>query len=42
METEIIDNLKDRIDAETIKKFLYENKSSLVITINNDSEDNSV
>ena len=42
MESEVIDNLKDRIDAETIKKFLYENKSSMAITINNDSEDNSV
>jgi hypothetical protein len=42
MESEIIDNLKDRIDVETIKKFLYENKSSLTININNDSADNSV
>jgi len=42
MESEVIDNLKDRIDAETIKKFLYENKSSLVITIKGESEDNSV
>jgi hypothetical protein len=42
MESEIIDNLKDRIDVEIIKKFLYENKSSMVISINNDSQDNSV
>jgi hypothetical protein len=42
MESEVIDNLKDRIDAENIKKFLYENKSSLVITIKGESEDNSV
>jgi len=42
MESEIIDNLKDRIDVETIKKILNENKSSLVININNDSEDNPV
>ena len=42
MESEIIDNLKDRIDAEIIKTFLYENKSSLSITIKGDSEDNSV
>jgi len=42
MESEIIDNLKDRIDVETIKKILNENKSSLVININNDSEDNQV
>ena len=34
--TEIIDNLKDRIDAETIKKFLHENKS---ITNSNDDND---
>ena len=42
MDSEIIDNLKDRIDVETIKKILNENKSSLVININNDSEDNPV
>jgi hypothetical protein len=42
MESETIDNLKDRIDVETIKKILNENKSSLVININNDSEDNPV
>jgi len=42
MESEVIDNLKDRIDAETIKKFLYENKSTLAITIKSESEDNSV
>ena len=42
MESEIIDNLKDRIDVETIKKILNENKLSLFININNDSADNSV
>ena len=42
MESETIDNLKDRIDVETIKKILNENKSSLVININNDSQDNPV
>jgi len=42
MESEVIDNLKDRIDMETIKNFLYENKATLYININNDSQDNSV
>ena len=42
MDSEIIDNLKDRIDVETIKKFLTENKKQLEIIINNDSEDNLV
>ena len=42
MDSEIIDNLKDRIDVETIKKILNENKSSLSININNDYADNSV
>jgi hypothetical protein len=42
MESEIIDNLKDRIDLEIIKKILNENKSSISININNDSADNSV
>jgi hypothetical protein len=42
MESEIVDNLKDRIDIETIKKILNENKSSLSININTDSADNSV
>ena len=42
MESEIVDNLKDRIDVETIKKILNENKSSLSININNDYADNSV
>jgi predicted RNase H-related nuclease YkuK (DUF458 family) len=42
MESEIVDNLKDRIDVETIKKILNENKSSLSININTDSADNSV
>jgi predicted RNase H-related nuclease YkuK (DUF458 family) len=37
MESEIVDNLKDRIDVETIKKILNENKSSLSININTDS-----
>ena len=36
MDSEVIDNLKDRIDAETIKKFLHENKS---ITNSNDDND---
>ena len=42
METEIIDNLKDRINVETIKKLLTENKSYLEITTNNNSDDNFV
>jgi predicted unusual protein kinase regulating ubiquinone biosynthesis (AarF/ABC1/UbiB family) len=42
MESEIIDNLKDRIDTETIKKILNENKSSLSVNINTDSGENSV
>ena len=42
MESEIVDNLKDRIDVEIIKKFLNENKSSLSININNNSADNYV
>jgi hypothetical protein len=42
MESEIIDNLKDRIDVENIKKFLNENKSSITINTNSDSADNSV
>ena len=42
MESEVVDNLKDIIDVETIKKFLYENKSNLSMNINSHSEDNSV
>ena len=42
METEIIDNLKDRINVETIKKMLTENKSYLEITTNDNSDDNFV
>ena len=41
MESEIIDNLKDRIDVETIKKLLNENKSHIVININNDYDEKS-
>jgi hypothetical protein len=36
MESEVIDNLKDRIDTETIKKILHENKS---ITKSNDDNE---
>lgn len=39
IESEVIDNLKDKIDVEIIKKFLNENKSDL-ITVNKDSDDN--
>ena len=42
METEIIDNLKDRINVETIKKLLTENKRYLEITTNDNSDDNFV
>ena len=42
METEIIDNLKDRINVETIKKLLTDNKSYLEITTNDNSDDNFV
>ena len=42
MESEVVDNLKDIIDVETIKKFLYENKSNLSMNINSNSEDNAV
>jgi hypothetical protein len=37
MESEVIDNLKDRIDTETIKKFLHENKS-----IKKSNDDNEI
>jgi len=40
MESEVIDNLKDKIDVETIKKIYNENKSN--ININSDSEDSYV
>ena len=39
MESEVIDNLKDKIDVEIIRKYLNENKSQLVITINSDNEE---
>ena len=40
MESEIIDNLKDRIEVEIIKRLLTENKSHIIITINDDSQEN--
>jgi len=39
MESEIIDNLKDRIEIETIKKILTENKTQIEITIHDESEE---
>lgn len=42
MESEIIDNLKDKINVETIKKLLFENKSNLEITMTNEYPDYNV
>lgn len=42
MESEVIDNLKDKIDVETIQKKLNENKHYLFINSENDSEENYV
>jgi len=38
MESEVIDNLKDRIDTTTIKKILYENKSTTKSNDDNEIE----
>lgn len=42
MESEVIDNLKDKIDVETIQKKLNENKHYLFINSDNGSEENFV
>ena len=41
METEIIDNLKDKIEMSTLKKMIEESKS-LNLPINMDDDDSSV
>jgi hypothetical protein len=42
MESEIIDNLKDKIDVETIHKILTESKSNLIVNIESGYEDYSI
>ena len=41
-ETEIIDNLKEKLNVETIKKLIGENKSTVIKTNMNDSMMNMV